>query len=240
MCAAIDHQPGYIRLMNDVRKAPPAPIRLHGRALQAAVAVGVVTLAVALWAGSIDLASDVGLNSTALNVLSIVYKLLSIAGLVYVGRQIRSQSMLLLALLLAMLTVGHFVIDSGLWDDLAHPFTTRLSRVLPVSSGFLNLSALFLALAVIAGGLVWAAFRFASPAERPAVVRLITMLFVVGVFVGPVNAISVFGINREWLFAEDFGQVASLAILTAYVAGLAVATWGTSSRLAPLDNTQGN
>jgi hypothetical protein len=136
-------------------------------------------------------------------VLSVLYKLLSIAGLVYVGRQIRSRSMLLLALLLAMLTVGHFVIDSGLWDDLAHPFTTRLARVLPVSSGFLNLSALFLGLAVIGIGVVWAAFRFATLAERPVVVRLIAMLFVVGVFVGPVNAISVFGINREWLFAED-------------------------------------
>jgi hypothetical protein len=225
--------------MNDVMKVP-APIRLHGKALHAAVAVGVVTLAVALWAGGVDLATEVGLDSTPLNVLSILYKLLSMAGLVYVGRQLRSQSMLLLALLVAMLTVGHFVVGSGVWDDLAYPFATRLARVLPLSPGFLNLSAMFLALAVIGGGLVWAAFRFATPAERPAVVRLIMMLFVVGVFVGPVNAISVLGINREWLFAEDFGQVASLAILTAYVAGLAVVTWETSSRLAPLDNTQGD
>jgi len=46
--------------------------------------------------------------------------------------------------------------------------------------------------------------------------------------VGPINAISALGINREWLFAEDFGQVVSLSLLVGYIGGLLVATAGSS------------
>ncbi len=215
-------------------------MRLQGRALQAALAAGLALMAAALWAAGVDYASEIGLNAGPLNALSILYKLISIVALVYVGYRIRSRSMWVLALLLSLLTLGHIVIDAGWWDDVANPITQRLESVLHVSSGFINLASLFLALAVIAGGLVLAAYRSASLEERPVVVRLIAILFVVGVFVGPVNAISVFGINREWLFAEDFGQVAALAVLTAYAAGLVVASWGSSGRMARLENVQGN
>ena len=53
---------------------------------------------------------------------------------------------------------------------------------------------------------------------------LILLFMAVGVFTGPVNAIAAAGINREWLFAEDFGQGVTLAVMSGYVAGMAVAT----------------
>jgi hypothetical protein len=219
--------------VNDVDSSG-GTLRLQGRSLQAALAAGLVLAAATSWAAAVDLGPDMGLNSGPLSVLSILYKLIGIAALIYVGRQMRSRSMWILALLLSLLTLGHFVIDAGWWDDVAHPITQRLEPILHVSSGFINLASMFLALAVIAGGLVWNAYRSASLEERPVVVRLITILFVVGVFVGPVNAISVFGINRLWLFAEDFGQAAALAVLAAYVMGLVVATWERSGSVAPL------
>ena len=101
-------------------------LRLQGRALQAALAAGLVLMAAALWAAGVDYASEIGLNAGPLNALSILYKLISIVALVYVGYRIRSRSMWVLALLLSLLTLGHIVIDAGWWDDVANPITQRL------------------------------------------------------------------------------------------------------------------
>lgn len=215
-------------------------LRLEGKALQAALAAGLVLLAAVIWAAGVDLASEVERNAAPLNSLTVLYKLIGIAALLYVGRQTQSRSMKLLALLLALLTLGHLVIHSGWYGPVVHPVSGWLEEVLPFSSGFIELAGMFLALAAIAGGLVWAAFRGASDSERPAVIRLIVILFVVGIFVGPVNAISVFGINREWLFAEDFGQAVALAVMAGYLVGLAVATWERSGSLAQSESTEGN
>ena len=213
---------------------------MQGRALQAALAVGLVCLAAAFWAGSVDLTKEVASDPGPLNALSIVFKLIGVVALSYVGWRTLSRSMWLLALLLAMLTLGHLVIDSGLYDRIAHPITRRLGRLIHLHGGFLNFASMFIVLAIVAGGLVWAAYRSASPSERRVVLQLIAIIFVVGVFVGPVNAISAFGINREWLFAEDFGQVVALAVLTAYAAGLVVASWGGSGRLRAFENAERN
>jgi hypothetical protein len=206
-------------------------LRLEGRSMQTALAAGLVLLAAVLWAAGVDLASEVERNAAPLNWLAILYKLIGLAALLYVGWRIQSRSMRLLALLLALLTLGHLVIHSGLYGTVVHPVSNWLEGILPLSSGFIELAGMFLALAAIAGGLVWVAFRDASPFERPVVIRLILLLFVVGVFVGPVNAISVFGINREWLFAEDFGQAVALAVLAGYGVGLVVATGERSGSL---------
>ncbi len=96
--------------------------------------------------------------------------------------------------------------------------------MLPVSEKHADEVLLFGALALIAVWLLAAAYRAANERDRSLVMTLIGLLVLVGVFVGPVNAIASLGINREWLFAEDFGQVVSLAVLGGYVSGLVAAT----------------
>lgn len=151
--------------------------------------------------------------------LSDLCKLLSIIGLLWLGRRLRSRSLALLGLLLLAMFAGGLIIHADWFSNALHGVTDRLASWLPVSSGFLQLAFIFLVLAVVAGWLVWLAYVGATLGEKRAVVTLIGLLFAVGIFVGPVSAISSLGINREWLFAEDFGQVVALALLTGYVAG---------------------
>jgi len=185
-----------------------------------ALAVAVVLLVGALWAAGVDLASEHGRNAAPLDALSALYKGLSVVGLLLLGRLLGSRSMRLLALLLALMTIGGLLVDAEWFVALIRSIADRLAENLPFSSGFVELAGLFAGLATIAGVLLWMAFTAAGTRERSAVVTLIVLFFVLGIFVGPVNAIASQGINREWLFAEDFGQVVSIAIITAYVAGL--------------------
>ncbi len=209
---------GYIRPVGD-----PTDLRVRGRALLVASAVGVVLLAGAWWAASVDLASEYERNAAPLDALSTLYKVLSVVGLALVGRTIGSRSMRLLALLLALMTVGSLLVDEEWFVSGIRSVADFMADVLPLSSGFVELAGLFLALAAVAGTLISMAFAAMRPEEKIATMTLIALLFVLGIFVGPVNAIASEGINREWLFAEDFGQVVAMAIVTAYVAGLLAA-----------------
>jgi hypothetical protein len=210
---------------------PPDTVHLRGRALQVALAVGLVLFGVGVWAGAADLASEYGTNSVPLGVLSLLYKLLSIAALLYVAARWHSRSLRILALLLALLELGHLVVHTGWFNHTVYLFLRPVVRVLPVSMRLVWMGGMFVALGVLGIGLVWLAFRRAGVAEKPVVVRIIAIIAVLGVFAGPVNAISVFGISKEWLVAEDFGQVLALAVLAAYGAGLVVATRERPGRL---------
>lgn len=212
---------GYIRRVTVI---DPKQLRIRGPAAVVAVAVTGVLLVGALWAASVDLSAGQQRNAVPMEVLAIVYKLLSAIGLVVVGRRLQSKSMHLLAVLLAALVLGGYLIHASWFSSALNTVSSRLADFVPLSSGFIELGSLFLALAVLAAWLVLAAFRAAAAAERSAVTALIWLLFAVGVFVGPVNAISALGINREWLFAEDFGQVVTLSALAGYCAGLVAAT----------------
>jgi len=186
----------------------------------------VVLLVLALWAARIDLASASERNSAPLEWLAVGYKVLSAAGLAIVAHRLRSRSMYLLAALVAALVLGSLVIDAGWFNSTVGELASRLDDVLPVSAAFLELGTLFVGLGVVAGWLVYAAYRRAEVDEKPMIHTVIGLLFVVGVFLGPINAISALGINREWLFAEDFGQAVSLALLVGYTVGLVVASAG--------------
>lgn len=185
--------------------------------------VGGVLLFGALWAGKIDLDSVPERNSDPLDLLSAGYKVLIVGGLLIVARRTASTSFKLLAGLVAALTVGSIVVNAGVFGERLYDTIGPIADSLPVSAGFVGLAFIFLSLAAIAGSLVFAAYAVAAPHERSAVIIVIVLLFLVGLFVGPVNAISAIGISREWLFAEDFGQVATLSLLGGYTAGLMVA-----------------
>lgn len=205
------------------------PLELDRTAELVAAGVVLVLWALAFWAAGVDWASQHERSAAALDSLSIIYKLVAVGSLTWLGRRLRSRSLWLLALLLALLTVGSLLVNADWFASWEHRLADSVERVVPAASRFLGLGGLFAVLAVIAGVLVWAAYRNAASDERPAVVRIILILFVVGIFLGPVNAISSLGINREWLFAEDFGQVMSLAVLAGYSVGLTVAIRGRSA-----------
>ena len=99
-----------------------------------------------------------------------------------------------------------------------------LVETLSLSDGVAHVGLLFVALGIAALGLLSVAWIKAQPGERQVIGVLILLFMAVGVFTGPVNAIAAAGINREWLFAEDFGQGVTLAVMGGYVAGMAVAT----------------
>ncbi len=195
--------------------------RLRGTALWVAIAVAVVLLGGAWWAAQVDLNSELDRNSGPLKALSTVYKVLIFGGLWVVARRLGSSSVKRLALLVLALIVGGLAIDI---TAALHRIAARLASVLPVSEKHADEVLLFGALALIAVWLLAAAYRAANERDRSLVMTLIGLLVLVGVFVGPVNAIASLGINREWLFAEDFGQVVSLAVLGGYVSGLVAAT----------------
>jgi hypothetical protein len=218
-----DPDVGYISRMQTV-DSPPDTVYLRGRAFQVALAVGMVLLGIGIWAGAADLASEYGTNSVPLEVLSLLYRLLSIAALLYVAARWHSRSLRILALLLALLELGHLLVHNAWFNDTVHLFLRPVVNVLPVSMGLVRMGGMFIGLGVLGIGLVWLAFRQAGVAEKPVVVRIIAIIGLLGFFAGPVNAISAFGINKEWLVAEDLGQVLALAVLAAYGAGLVVAT----------------
>ncbi|MCP3995347.1 MAG: hypothetical protein GY722_09815 [bacterium] len=214
--------------MND----PQPELRVRGRALVAGLILTAILLAAGMWAAAIDLASEPDRNAVPMELLVTLYKALSAAGLAWVGHLTNSKSMRLLALLLGLMTVGGVLVDLTWFTDAIGSVTDRLAEFVSFSSQTIELAGLFLALAILAGGLVVAAFRATRAKERRAVFTLLALLALVGVFVGPVNAIAAAGINREWLFAEDFGQIVSMSMLAGYVAGLVVAVSSGSIRLS--------
>ncbi len=215
-------------------------LRPTQRAVATGMMVALALLAAALWAAQVDFASAPERNAVPLDVLAVLSKLLSVVLLLHLARKLASRSFMLIALLLGAMAAGSLLVDAAWFGDVLDVFSDPLERVLPFSSGFIELAVLFLALAVIAGGLVLASWRAARPAEKPALVVLIALLFVLGLFVGPVNAIASTGINREWLFAEDFGQVVSMALVTGYLAALVVAVAEQSGRLTQAPNVEGD
>jgi hypothetical protein len=213
-------------------------LRLSRKGGRAAILVGSLLLAGAAWAARIDLTSEVERNSVPLDWLGTIYKLTAAAVLWMLGARLRSRSMWLLAALLALMTAGSFVIGTGWFNAVAGKVTGPLSDLVGRSPMFLKLATMFVSLALIAGTLVWMAYRNAAPFERPAVVRLVVLMAAVGFFVGPVNALSTQGISRQLLFAEDFGQVVSLSVLAAYGTGLLVGAGAQSSALARHSQTK--
>ena len=195
------------------------------------VVVAVLWLA-ALWAAQIDWASPLERNSVPLEWLARFDKLICMVGLIWLARRLQSRALAALATLMAALIVGGLLVNVDWYIRLQNRVVGPLVDFLPFSRRWSVMGALFLALALIAGVLVWWAWRHVRDFERPAVLRLLAILFVVGIFVGPVNAISALGINREWLFAEDFGQAVSLAVLAGYVVGLMVAIRDHSATLS--------
>ncbi len=208
-------------------------LRPTRRAAVIGVSVTLVLLVAAVWAARVDFASQPERNAVPLEALAIIFKLLSVAMLAYLAQKLASRSLMLIAVLLALMAAGSLLVDASWFGDLLAAFSEPLEGILPVSSGFIELAGLFLALAAIAGGLVLASWRAAQPAEKHLLLVLLALLFVLGVFVGPVNAIASAGINREWLFAEDFGQAITLALMAGYVSGQVVATAAGQSGRVP-------
>ncbi len=184
------------------------------------VGVTLVLLVGAVWAAKLDYDSVAERYSVPLDIASGSYKVLAATGLVILGRRLGSQAMYLLAVLVGLLFAGSLFVNSDWSDRIVGPVADGIAGWLPLSGGTLHLVLIFLAAAVLAGALVVRVLRVASAEERGAVLIIVVMLGVVGVFLGPINAISTQGWSREWLFAEDFGQVLGLAVLAGYVWGL--------------------
>ncbi len=197
---------------------------MRGTALWIALGVAVVLVLATVWASLPDIAAKPERDTLRLDVLTITMKLACAAGLVVLGRRLQSRSYSIIALLFLLLVVGNRLLDAGWFNALMDRVGAQVARVFPVSSGFAELASLFFGLAVVVGGLLLAAWRMAAPGERWTVATLLGLVAMVGVFAGPVNAVSALGINWEWLFAEDFGQSLSMALVTGYVAGLLAAT----------------
>lgn len=213
---------GYI--LTVIEDARENTLRLGRKGGRAAVLVAALLLVGAAWAARIDLISEVERNAVPLDWLGTIYRLLAATVLALLGKHLRSRSMWSLASLLALMTAGSLVIGTRWFNAAAEALARPISDVVDRSHVSLKLAVMFIVLALVGGTLVWKAYREAKPFERAAVIRLIVLVAVVGFFVGPVNALSTQGISRWLLFAEDFGQVVSLAVLTGYGSGLLAAT----------------
>lgn len=208
-------------------------LRVRGAALVVAVAAAGVLVTGAIWAAQVDLNSQLERNAVPLDILATVYKVVAGIGLFVVGRRIVSRSFNLLALMMGALTAGSLLVDVDWLDSITGPLAAVVADLFGVSTWAASLGVVFAALAVVGVLLVVLALRAMQDFEKPTVWKLLVLLAVLGVFLGPVNAISSLGINREWLFAEDFGQVMTLAVIGGYVAGLVATTrdLGAESRL---------
>ncbi len=199
-------------------------LRVRGFALLVAVAVVAVLVGGALWAAQVDLNSEMERNAVPLDILATLYKVIAGVGLFVVGRRLGSRSFNLLALMMVALTAGSLAVDVDWFHNITDPMADVVADIFGVSPWAASLGIVFAALAVVGVWLVVLALRAMQDFEKPTVWTLLGLLAILGVFLGPVNAISSLGINREWLFAEDFGQVMTLAVIGGYVAGLVAAT----------------
>ena len=205
-------------------EAPERQLIFDGRARSIAVLVTLGLLAMTLWAAKLDYDSPIERNKVPLDVLSASFKILALVGLVVVARRLASRSLFMIAGYVGALFVGSIIINSDLLSTVFSPVADLLDPLLPVSGQTIKYVIMFSALGVIAAVLLYLAYTWARPFERRVVLTLIGMMLVVSVFVGPINALSIQGWSREWLFAEDFGQVLTLALLTGFTSGLVVAT----------------
>ena len=204
--------------------APGRRLTVDGRARWVAVLVTLGLLAMTLWAAKLDYDRPIERNKVPLDVLSASFKILALVGLVIVARRLASRSLFMIAGFVAALLAGSFIINSDLLDGLFGPVADLLDPLLPVAGQIVKYVIMFTALGVVAAVLLHLAYTWARPFERTVVLILVGMMVVVSVFVGPINALSIQGWSREWLFAEDFGQVVTLALLTGFTSGLVVAT----------------
>lgn len=205
---------------NDVAE----PWQLRGRALRVAAAMTALLLIVVIAAAWYDLASPLERRPVPLEMAALICKLVIVAGFITIGRRTRSTSISMLAGLVALLAVAGPAVDWSFVDSLVEAIADPFVDGLSLSRKVVHNGILFGALGIAALGLLAAAWVKATPVERPVVGALILLLMAVGVFTGPVNAVAAAGINREWLFAEDFGQAVVLAVMAGYVTGLAERT----------------
>ena len=239
-CALIAFERDGIGLFPPVtEEARDKTLRLSRKGGRAAILVGSLLLAGAAWAARIDLTSEVERNSVPLDWLGTIYKLTAAAVLWMLGARLRSRSMWLLAALLALMTAGSFVIGTGWFNAVAGKVTGPLSDLVGRSPMFLKLATMFVSLALIAGTLVWMAYRNAAPFELASSgAPSCTDDGCRWLLRRSVNALSTQGISRQLLFAEDFGQVVSLSVLAAYGAGLLAGAGAQSSALARHSQTK--
>ena len=200
------------------------PWQLRGRALLIAAAMTALLMSGVLVAAAYDLASPLERRPVPLEMAALICKLVIVAGLITIGRRTHSTSIRLLAGLVALLAVAGPAVDWSFVDSLVEAIADPFVEGLSLSRKVVHNGILFGALGIAAIGLLATAWVKATPEERPMVGVLILLLMAVGVFTGPVNAVAAAGINREWLFAEDFGQAVALAVMAGYVAGRAVVT----------------
>ena len=176
-------------------------------------------------AAALDLANADRWDPANLQAWTLVSQTLSAAGLFVLGRVRNSRSFMVLGFLIALVVVEeafHVLNPVSAW--LADLFDIE-NRWTTVRLSVLNGVLIYGFVAIIGVTLLLVSHWHGTPAERRVVRNIAILLFVGGLFGGPISTASYWtDETRRVLFVEEVGETLAFAVMVGYVAALVAQT----------------
>jgi hypothetical protein len=187
------------------------------------VFVTAVFVAGGILAAALDLADADRWDATTLQAWTLLAQALVAVGLFLLGRWRRSVSFALLGVLIALIVVEEAF-------HVLNPVSAWLSDVANIENRWntfrlsvLNGALIYGFVAVIGVALLLFSHWHGSPAERRVVRNIAVLLFVGGLFGGPVSTASYWTDDpRRIIFIEEVGENMVFAVMVGYVSALLV------------------
>lgn len=178
----------------------------------------------AVVAAGVDLVDAERWDAATLQSWTLVSQALAAIGMLELGRLHSSFSFAVLGIL-----IGLIVIEEAF--HVLNPISAWFAEVAQIENtwttvrlGLLNGLLIYGFVAVLGITMLVVSHYHGSPAEQRVIRNLALLLFVGGVFGGPISTAGNWGDIRMWMFVEECGEAIVFAAIAGYVGGLVALT----------------
>lgn len=201
-------------------------LKIRGSSRHVMMYVAAVFVLGGVVAAMLDLAEPDRWDPAKLQAWTLVSQTLSAAGLFVLGKLLKSRSFIVLGFLISLVVIEeafHVLNPVSAWladlFDIENKWNTvRLSVI--------NGALIYGFVAIIGVTFLLVSHWHGTPAERRVVRNIAILLFIGGIFGGPISTASYWtDETRRVLFVEEVGETLAFAVMVAYVAALVVQTW---------------
>mgnify|MGYP001825301006 CR=1 FL=1 len=200
-------------------------LKLRGSSRHVMTYVAAIFVLGGVLAAALDLADSDRWDPANLQAWTLVSQTLSAAGLFMLGRLRKSRSFVVLSFLISLVVIEeafHVLNPVSAW--LADLFDIE-NKWNTVRLSVLNGALIYGFVALIGVTLLLVSHWHGTPAERRVVRNIAIMLFIGGIFGGPISTASYWtDETRRVLFVEEVGETLAFAVMVAYVAALVAQT----------------